>query len=175
MTAPTTAADCGVVPNTATASAGNDGSDSDSAQTEVLCPDVTVVKTAVASPVNAGDPIAFDITVTNLGPGTAKAVTLTDTLPAGIAWSENSAACSIAAGVLTCAFGDLADDATATVRVSGTTSNAVCGTVPNTATVAATNEPGSATTNNSDSDSVVVNCPDITVAKIAVHQPGQRR
>ena len=167
VTAPTTAASCGVVPNTATASAANDGSDEASAQTEVLCPDVTVTKTAVASPVNAGDPIAFDIVVTNLGPGAAKGVTLTDTLPGGITWTEDSAQCSIAGGVLTCTFGDLAAAATASVRVSGTTSPAVCGTVPNTAVVAATNEAAAQAGNNSDSDSVVVNCPDVSVVKTA--------
>ncbi len=167
VSAPTTADNCGVVPNTATASAANDGSDSDDAQTEILCPDVTVTKTAVTGTVSAGDPIAFDITVTNLGPGVAYDVTLTDPLPAGITWTDDSDACSITDGVLSCDFGDLAVDGSATVRISGTTSNAVCGVVSNTATVAAGNEAETDTGNNTDSDSVTVNCPDIKVVKSA--------
>ena len=171
VVATSTAADCGVVDNTASVTAGNDGSDQASASVTINCPDVTVTKTAVASPVNAGDPIAFDITVTNLGPGTAYDVTLTDTLPAGISWTENSDACSITAGVLTCNFGDLAKDGTASVRVSGTTAPVNCGTIPNTATVAASNEAAVNTGNNSDDASVVVSCPDITVLKTAVATP----
>ncbi len=167
VTAPTTADSCGIVVNTATASAANDGSDQASAQTEVMCPDVVVVKTAVASPVNAGDGIAFDIVADNVGDGIARNVTLTDTLPTGIAWSEDSNACSITDGVLSCDFGDLANGASAKVRVSGTTTPTVCGIVPNTATVAATNEPVGLKGNNTDGDSVTVNCPDIEVSKTA--------
>lgn len=161
------AEDCGVVDNTAYVTTTNDGSDSDSASVTIQCPDVTVTKTAVASPVSAGDTIAFDIEVKNLGPGTAYGVTLSDTLPAGIAWTENSADCSISGGVLTCDFGDLAADATASVRVSGETDAADCGTIPNTATVSATNEAEADTGNNSDSDSVVVDCPEISLTKTA--------
>ena len=171
VSAPTTAANCGVVPNTATASAANDGSDSDDAQTEILCPDVTVTKTAVGGTVSAGDAIAFDITVTNLGPGVAYGVTLTDPLPGGITWTDDSDACSITDGVLACDFGDLAVDGSATVRISGTSSNAVCGVVSNTATVAADNEAAADTGNNADSDSVTVNCPDIKVTKTADNSP----
>ncbi len=171
VTAPTSSELCRVVPNSASASSTSDGSDEASAQTEILCPDVTVLKKAVASPVSAGDPIAFDITVSNAGPGTAKAVTLSDTLPAGITWAENSTACTISGGILSCNFGDLGKDATATVRVSGTTTPDVCGSVPNTATVAASNEPQAKTTNNSSTDTVVVNCPDVTVLKKAVASP----
>ena len=43
--------------------------------------------------------------------------------------------------------------------------------MPNTATVAATNEPRAKTTNNSSTDSVVVNCPDIKVTKDADNSP----
>ena len=144
----------------------------------VNCPDITVVKTAVASPVSAGDPIAFDITVSNsnvTGTGTAYNVTLTDPLPNGITWSENSGACTITGTgddqVLTCSWASLAKGASATVRISGTTSAAVCGSVPNTATVAASNEAEEDTGNNSDSDTVLVNCPDIEVTKDAATSP----
>jgi uncharacterized repeat protein (TIGR01451 family) len=171
ITAPTDAEDCGLVTNRADVDTANDGDDWDSDSVTVNCPDVTVSKTAVEDPISAGDPIAFDIVVTNLGPGTAYDVTLTDTLPAGISWTENSDDCSIVEGVLSCDFGDLAMDATASVRVSGETDAADCGLVSNTASVAASNEAETDTDNNDDSDSVTVNCPDVTVSKTAVEDP----
>ncbi|MBK9711344.1 MAG: DUF11 domain-containing protein [Kouleothrix sp.] len=168
----TDAADCGVLTNTATASASNEAADntadnSSSATITVDCPDVTVVKTADSGTINAGDTASFTIVVSNSGTGTAKGVTLTDSLPAGVAWSEDSADCSITAGVLTCSFGDLASGATRTVHVSGTTDAADCGTLHNLATVAATNERASDEQNNSDDADIVVNCPNVTVVKTA--------
>ncbi|HEX6867388.1 MAG TPA: hypothetical protein VF119_01220, partial [Candidatus Limnocylindrales bacterium] len=165
----TTAASCAVIPNTASVSTTNDGTDSDGASVTVLCPDVTVVKSADDSPINAGDTAAYTITVSNAGPGAAKGVTLSDPLPAGITWSEDSAACSIDTApnpdVLTCSFGDLAAGASAVVHLTGLTDAADCHTLPNTATVAATNEPANKTGNNTSSATIVVECPDITVEK----------
>src|SRR5262249_17333612 len=129
------------------------------------CPDISVLKEADASPVNAGDPIGFTLTVSNAGPGTAAGVTLTDTLPGGITWSEDSTSCSITAGVLSCTIGTLPPGATFVVPLSGVPDPAHCGTVPNTATVSATNEPASATGDDRSTDSVVVQCPDLEVVK----------
>ncbi len=162
---------CGIVDNTGEITSLNDGTAQSSAQITVNCPDVTVTKTAETTPVNAGDEIAFAIEVENLGPGVAYGVTLSDTLPGGFTWSEDSDDCEIAAGVLSCDFGDLAAGETRTVTVSASTDAEDCATIPNTATVAATNEPSSATGNNSDNDAIVVNCPDVTVTKTADEGP----
>ena len=170
----TTEDSCKLYDNTASVEWTNKGTGDAKASVEVLCPDITVVKTAVKSPVNAGDPIAFDITVSNsnaAGTGTAYGVTLNDPLPNGITWSEDSAACLITGTgddqVLDCNWDSLAKGASATVRISGTTSLAVCGNVPNTATVSASNERQADTDDNSDSATVVVDCPDIKVVKTA--------
>src|SRR2546428_8888051 len=45
------------------------------------CATIGILKTADASPVNAGDNIGFTLTVSNTGAGTAHGVTVTDTLP----------------------------------------------------------------------------------------------
>ena len=131
ISSPTTKDSCKTYTNTASVATTNDGSGDATASVVVNCPDITVVKTAVASPVSAGDPIAFDITVSNsnvTGTGTAYNVTLTDPLPNGITWSENSGACTITGTgddqVLTCSWASLAKGASATVRISGTTSAA---------------------------------------------------
>ena len=171
LSTPTDAADCGTVNNTASVGTSNDGSDSDSASVVIQCPDVSVLKTADNSPINAGDTAAYTIVVSNAGPGAAKGVTLNDPLPAGITWAEDSASCSIVANALVCDFGDLAAGATRTVHLTGATDAADCGTLPNTATVAATNEPASVTGNDQSSASIVVQCPDVTVLKTADNSP----
>ena len=138
----------------------------DTHNVDILYPDVTVSKVAVDDSITAGDTIAFDITVKNDGDGTARSVTLLDTLPAGVSWTENSTLCSITDGVLSCNFGDLAAGAsTATVRVSGTVDTGECGTVTNTAVVSATNELTADTANNSSTDDVEVSCPDVEITK----------
>ena len=89
--------------------------------TDLNCPDVVVTKTAPKDTIDAGDTASFTITVTNNGPGIAKNVTLNDPLPAGIAWQDDSADCSITNGTLSCQFGDLDPGESRTVHVSGTT------------------------------------------------------
>jgi uncharacterized repeat protein (TIGR01451 family) len=167
ITSPTTAATCGVIDNSATVSTTNDGTAQGSDQVTVNCPNVTVLKTADTSPINAGETASFTIEVSNSGSGVARSVTLADTLPAGVTWSETSAECSISGGVLSCDFGDLAPGASRTVQVSGTTGAADCGVLENTATVAATNEAQADQSDNSSTATLTVNCPDVTVRKTA--------
>ena len=171
ISGPTDPADCGTVSNTAGVTTSNDGSDTATASVVVQCPDVTVAKTPDGGDVNAGSLATFTIVVTNLGPGIARNVTLTDTLPAGIDWSEDSASCDITgpvnAEVLSCNFGDMASGATATVHVSGLTDAQDCGNIPNTANVAATNERAAQAGNNSDTGSIDVLCADIQIVKAA--------
>jgi hypothetical protein len=86
-------------------------------------------------------------------------VTVTDTLPTagGLSWSidaANSAAgCTIAAGALTCDFGDMTATSKS-VHVVGSTSTANCGQISNTAHMSSTND-GTAQA----SASVTVTCP----------------
>jgi uncharacterized repeat protein (TIGR01451 family) len=143
------------------------GSGDDSSRVTVLCPDVTISKTADNSPILAGQTASYTISAWNTGDGTAYDVTISDTLPAGIAWTEDSEACSITNGVLTCNVGDLAGDTIFSVTVSGPTTVEVCGELPNTASVAAANEATSAKGNNSDDASITVQCASISLVKTA--------
>jgi len=172
----TTGESCKVYDNTASVTTGNDGSDEATASMEVTCPDVIVDKEPDAgdqgSTVEAGGVATFTITVTNIGEGLAKDVTLEDNLPDGIDWSVDSPDCSITPDVgtvdqvLTCDFGDLeADGGSVTITVSGTTSEDVCGELPNTADVAASNEAQADTENNSDDGQIMVECPELIIDK----------
>ncbi|TMC98649.1 MAG: DUF11 domain-containing protein, partial [Chloroflexi bacterium] len=172
ITSSTTQADCATVSNTATGAASNDGSATSTASVAVQCPNLSITKTAnPVGPVSAGDSIGFDITVSNAGPGTAHAVTVSDTLPAGLDldWSINPSVtgCSIAGSVgaqtLTCSLGDMGAQTSQVIHVTSSTSAADCATVSNSATVVASNE----ALVSSPVASVVVQCPVIHITKTA--------
>jgi uncharacterized repeat protein (TIGR01451 family) len=160
ITAMTSAAECTVYDNTATASSTNDGGGT--AEDKITCQpaNITITKTADQGTVSAGSNIGFTLTETNTGAGTAHGVVVTDTLPSnpGTSWTVDggtaAATCSISAGVLTCNIGNLAPGASATEHLSSPTTAATCGTVNNTGKVTTTND-GS----GSSSASVGVTCP----------------
>ena len=172
----TTPNECGSLRNVVSVAADNEPGDSltdntDNDTVQVACPDITVTKTAFRAAISAGDNARFDIVVTNLGPGVAYGVTLSDTLP-GTGWTltgADAADCSISAtDELSCAFGDLAASASRTITLSRNSTTADCAGIPNTVTVQATNEASVDLTNNTDNDSIAVSCPDVTVLKTAV-------
>jgi|GEM_PF-2483211 len=184
VTAPTDSTDCGTINNTASVTTTNDGSDSDPASVVVNCPDVNVVKTPNDGQFNAGDPAAFSIVVSNAGPGTATGVSLSDPLPAGLAWAlgtvsgdTTGVSCAVTGATgsqtLTCSDASMASGQSFTVTVTTTTSSATCATFPNMATVDAANEPNSEayTDDNTDPGSVTVNCPDVQAIKDADASP----
>ena len=160
VTATTSYAECSVYDNTATASATNAPDASDDASVTCQTPLIHIVKTADASPVNAGTSIGFTLTISNSGPGTAHGVTVTDTLPTngGLSWVVDGgtaqSTCSITGGVLTCDIGDVASGANATVHIASPTTTATCGVVNNTGNVTTSND-----SSDTSSASITVNCP----------------
>jgi uncharacterized repeat protein (TIGR01451 family) len=70
--------------------------------------DVAVSTSAPAATVQAGLPVTFTLTVTNLGPNPAHGVTVTDTLPAGTAVVAASGSFTVSGNVVTFAVPDLA-------------------------------------------------------------------
>jgi uncharacterized repeat protein (TIGR01451 family) len=174
----TTADDCGTVNNTAEVMTSNDGEDSASASVDVLCPDIQVTKTPDEpnNDIPAGHDLEFTIVVKNIGDGWARNVTLTDDLPAGFDWAEDSDKCSIAGGVLSCNFGDMAPGASATVHLTAPTSavgenaNIDCSEggstdIPNVASASASNEGEDVLGNNSDPGDIDVLCSALIIEK----------
>ena len=172
VTSATGKADCGVIDNTATVDASNDDAKSNGATVTVQCPDVSVVKTPHNGTVNAGDNAVFTMVVTNAGPGSATNVTLNDPLPAGYTWTlggADKASCSIDTApnpdVLSCDFGTMTPG-TRTVTLTAPTTGQNCAVIPNTATVAASNEKA-AGANNTDNAAIDVLCGNVGIVKVA--------
>ena len=157
VTSATGKADCGVIDNTATVDASNDDPKSNGATVTVQCPDVSVAKTPHNGTVNAGGNAVFTIVVTNAGPGSAATgVTLNDPLPAGYTWTLGGADRRLLLdrhraepGRPGVRFGTVAASSTRTITLTAPTTGQDCAVIPNTATVAASNEK-TAGTNNSD-------------------------
>jgi len=164
----TTADSCGVYDNTASVTTGNDGSDSDSASTEVLCGNVNVEKVADDAEVVAGNQIGFTVTLTNSGEGDLTGLSFTDDLPGGpgISWSiESSDAGWSITGIapnqqLVYSPTTLAAGVTTSVHIVSDTTFDSCGVYDNTAAVATGND-GS----DEASDSTSVRCPGIDLDK----------
>jgi uncharacterized repeat protein (TIGR01451 family) len=113
--------------------------------------DIGVAQSGPAS-VAAGGALAYTLTVTNAGPDAAAAVTLADTLPAGLSApsaTTTAGSCSIVSGTLSCALGTLASGGTITVTVAGTLAASTTATsISNTASASSsTDDPNTA--NNS--------------------------
>jgi uncharacterized repeat protein (TIGR01451 family) len=133
-------------------------------------PNVSIVKTAVpAGPVNAGDTIGFDITVSNTGAADATNVMISDSLPASdgvttgtLNWSESpdNSNCAISGAVgsqvLNCTFATLASGASVTIHIQSATTAADCGIVSNTAALVG---------DGSSTATVTVNCAAIRILK----------
>jgi fimbrial isopeptide formation D2 family protein/uncharacterized repeat protein (TIGR01451 family) len=173
----TTAEDCGLLENEVTAFAANEREDvlaNNTASDSVLivCPDVSVTKEADEGPFSAGQQIGFTITISNGPSALARDVTAIDHVP-GVGWAIDGPAngWSIDAdGDLVFGPEDLQPNESRSVHVVRETTFDDCGLLDNTVTVSASNEPQDALGNNSASDELTVECPDLGITKTADHQ-----
>ncbi|MGH2978552.1 MAG: DUF11 domain-containing protein, partial [Solirubrobacterales bacterium] len=150
----------------------NTADNSTSADTTVdPAADLSLTKSDAPDPVLAGELVAYTLTAHNAGPQDATDVTLTDTLPGGVAFdsaSPSQGSCSEASGTVTCALGTLADEATATVEIRARPS--APGTVTNQAGVSSTiGDPNAA--NNSASADTTVNAAPVGYARPRAASP----
>jgi uncharacterized repeat protein (TIGR01451 family) len=123
--------------------------------------DLAVSQTATPNPVGIGSNLTFAVTVNNLGPATANAVTLTDTLPAGSTFVSASGGCVPSGGSVTCTLGDLGPGASALVNITVTIPAA--GTADHTASATTTTLEFVTANNTSTASASVLQPPVITV------------
>lgn len=94
--------------------------------------DLEITKVDAPDPVTAGANLTYTLSVKNNGPDAAAETTVTDVLPAGVAFVSASPSCS-GTTTVTCSLGTVASGDTATVTI--TVSPAAAGALSNTATV----------------------------------------
>ena len=178
VTTTVTADDCGELPNLAEVSTSNDGSPSDAGDITVLCPDVSIDKEPIESPISAGEQARFSIVVENIGDGEARDIVVTDTAPSGTVWTvldDGGMTCADEVvddqQTITCALAELAAGASVEILIAYTTTQADCGTLDNAVAVEASNEAQADMENNTDEASIVVECPGLNIVKIADADP----
>jgi uncharacterized repeat protein (TIGR01451 family)/fimbrial isopeptide formation D2 family protein len=111
--------------------------DSSTAPTQVgPAADLEIVKTMGAA--RAGQSLTYTLAVTNHGPSASSAVSVHDTLPAGVAYSSSQASqgsCATAGAAVTCQLGPLASGASAQVTITVAVAADATGTLRNAASV----------------------------------------
>lgn len=150
----------GLITNTASVSAGEPdpaaGNNTDTEQTQVNEPDLSITKSDSPDPVTANQNLTYTIQVANAGPANATNVQITDDLPAGVNFVSATAGCSEASGTVTCNAGHLVNGQSKQHQIVVQPTQA--GQITNTAQVSS-DEPDSAGADNSDSEQTQVNTP----------------
>lgn len=118
---------------------------------------LSITQTDTPDPVNVASNMSYTLSIANAGPDAATGVTVTDTLPAGVAFqsaSSTQGSCSQAGGIVTCLLGGLAGGAGATINIV-VTAPFVTGTISNSATVSSV-EVDPVPADNTSTESTVV-------------------
>jgi uncharacterized repeat protein (TIGR01451 family) len=152
-----------VASSTPDPSAGNNESTAETAVTPAPA-DLSVAKTADATVAPVGSNVTYSIVVTNLGPGVATDVVVTDVLPAGTTLVSSPASCS-GTTTVTCALGTLAASSSTTIDLL-VTLPATPGPVSNSAGVGSSStDPGSG--NDSATVTIAVQLPPLAVPTLS--------
>ena len=113
-----------------------------------------ITKIDSSDPVNTGSAFTYTLVATNNGPNPAAAVTVVDTLPAGVTYSSyfsSQGSCSESAGTVTCNLGSIAVNASATIDILAL-APIFSGFITNTATVSNPSQPDGTPGNDSASE-----------------------
>lgn len=145
------------------------GNNSDTEPTSVITrADLGIDKRDDVDPVTAGNLLTYTMDVTNFGPSDATGVTVSDPLPAGVAFVSASAtqgSVSVVNGVLTGTLGGLVNQAGATITVIVRVNSNRTTSLSNTATVTG-NQTDSNPTNNQDTEpTAVITSADLEIIK----------
>ncbi len=159
------------IANTATITSDADvdaSNDTSSDSITVLCPDLEIEKSTDTPEVSADDEVHYTVTVSNeTGDAEARNVTITDDLPDGLTWTEDSEDCLINVdGNLVCEDLTIPAGESFSVTLTGTTDSGDCPSIENTAEFTSSNGgDGSSDSDQRGATVITVNCPDVTVDK----------
>ncbi len=134
----------------------------------VITTNLAITKTAQMAAVTVGDPIVYDVTVTNLSSMTATNVTITDTMPSGSGYLSDTTGLTHTLDLNTVAWhiGQLDPGQTYTFSLTLSTNPAACVFRPltNTITVGSA-ESDTDPANNTDTAPTGIFCQDINISK----------
>ena len=135
--------------------------------------DLSVVKSASPSPVLAGGLLTYRLLISNAGPSTAEAVTLTDPLPAGLENAQISADGGLSWAPFTGSYpvGDLAAEAVVELLIRATVSASASGSLTNTAVVGSPTPDPDPDNNTSTAVTPVTPSADLSIRKTAAPSP----
>ena len=138
-----------------------------SASAIVLTPaDLAIAISDAPDPVAAGGTLTYTISVTNGGPGASTALTVLDSLPAGVGYVNASGpgwSCSAMTGTVTCLAASLAASASSSITLV-TTAPGSGGTVSNTASVSAMTPDGNQANNAATTSTTINAAADLSIA-----------
>ncbi|MCU1246240.1 MAG: hypothetical protein JWN02_2150 [Acidobacteria bacterium] len=130
--------------------------------------DLSIVKTSTpAGSINGGSAFSYTLAVTNNGPAPATAVSVSDTLPAGVIFGTATGtgwACNQAAGVVTCTMPTLPLGAANPITITAT-APPTAAVLSNTATVSSTTVDPDPSNNTSTNTLNVVASADLSITK----------
>jgi large repetitive protein len=114
----------GAGPHTNTAQVSSETPDPEPANNKSSAPlevlpaaDLSLEKTVTPTVVELPGEATYTLTIYNKGPDAAQGVVITDPLPTGETYVSDDGGCTVAAQKLTCALGELPDEATRTIHL----------------------------------------------------------
>ncbi|MGQ0795552.1 MAG: hypothetical protein ACT4N5_05130, partial [Nitrosopumilaceae archaeon] len=119
--------------------------------------DLSISKSDLLDPVDEGDAITYTIVVTNGGPSTATSLTVTDTLPAGVAFVSATGtgwSCGELGGIVTCTRASLAVGVAPDITITVTAPSQGASLLNSVSVSSSTTDPTPG--NNSDSETTAV-------------------
>ena len=132
--------------------------------------DLSVTKQPVTTPIVAGRPVQYLVTVTNNGPSDAANVTLADPVPAslsGITATSGAGTCTVTGQDVSCDLGGLASGQSVQVRIGGQLAAGATGTLTNTATVSSPTTDPTPGNNSGASSAPIAASADLALTKTA--------
>ncbi len=170
----TVTATSGILTNRVTVEAAEPDPDrtnnSDSVDVSVLEADLSITKSDSADPAPPGSPLAYTLTVTNLGPDSAVDVLVTDTLPAGLNFvSVSPAACAFASGTVSCLFSSLPAQTSRVITINATVGEGIQSLFNQAQVSSPTTDPNPE--NNVDSETTLVQTADLRISKFDSPDP----
>ncbi|MFI5729684.1 hypothetical protein ACIA49_06135 [Kribbella sp. NPDC051587] len=144
----------------------NDGNNRDTVETTVTASaDLSITKSVTPSPLVAGGEGLYTLTVHNAGPSTAQAVTVTDTLPAGVSVLEATSANGDCTTAVSCTLGAMAPGADAVVQIRVKVDSGQTAPITNAAEVTSTTPDPNEADNTSKITTKVNQAADLEVIK----------